>query len=126
MKQRAHITVKGYVKRACYREVVQMIARRLEITGHVGYLEGFQAEIVAEGEQENLKEFIEAIQIDESPIKVMEIEVVFQEATGKFTWMDIRRGKSWEETSDIIDGHLKRLNNVFYRGKKDRYYSKNY
>lgn len=89
--KRAEIIVKGDVQGVGYRSTVERIARKLNIKGYVKNLIPCDVKIVAEGEEENLNAFIEAIKIKQYPINVKGVEVSYKEATNEFEYFEIRR-----------------------------------
>ncbi len=86
-----------------YRDEVQRIARKLGITGYVENLKPYDVRIVAEGEEEKLREFLEMIKIRRYPIFVEDIEVEWGPATGEFSYFEIRRGEWQEELFERLD-----------------------
>jgi acylphosphatase len=94
---------KGEVQRVNYREEVQRIARRLGITGYVENLKPYDVKVVAEGEEDKLKHFIELIKIKRFPIFVEEMEVEWSKAAKEFSYFEIRRGEWQEELIERLD-----------------------
>jgi len=94
---------KGDVQRVGYRDEVEKIARKLGLTGYVENLKPYDVGIVAEGDEEKLKLFIEHIKIRKYPIFVESVEVIWQEATGEFSFFEIRRGEWTEELFERLD-----------------------
>lgn len=105
MLKRAEIIVKGEVQRAGYRDAVERIARKLNIKGYVENLIPYKVKIIAEGEEDIIKEFIKKINIQDILINVEEINVSYQEPTNEFEYFEIRQG-DWEdeivEKADVI------------------------
>ena len=101
--QRLIIIAKGEVQRVGYRDAVQKIARKLGITGYVENLENGDVKIVAEGEENILREFIEKIKINKFPIFVEKIETKFAEPTREFKYFKIKRGDWREELGERFD-----------------------
>jgi len=101
--QRLIIIAKGEVQRVGYRDAVQKIARKLGITGYVENLENGDVKIVAEGEENILREFIEKIKINKFPIFVEKIETKFSEPTKEFKYFKIKRGDWREELGERFD-----------------------
>lgn len=94
--KRVEILARGDVQRVGYRDVVQRIGRNLGISGTVQNQEPYDVRIVAEGEEEALKEFVEALRIEDGPIQVRQLEVRWASATGEFPYFKILRG-DWQE-----------------------------
>jgi len=94
---------KGDVQRVGYRDEVERVARELGITGYVENLKPYDIRIVAEGDEEKLKLFVERVKIRKYPIFVESIEVSWQDATGEFSFFEIRRGEWTEELLERLD-----------------------
>ena len=101
--KRVEILARGDVQRVGYRDVVQRIGRNLGISGTVQNQEPYDVRIVAEGEEEALKEFVEALRIEDGPIQVRELEVRWASATGEFPYFRIIRGDWQEELGERFD-----------------------
>jgi acylphosphatase len=101
--KRVVIIAKGEVQRVGYRDEVERIARKLGLTGYVENLKPYDVMIVAEGDEERLKQFIELVKIQKFPIFVENLEVTWQEATGEFSFFEIRRGDWTEELFERLD-----------------------
>jgi acylphosphatase len=101
--KRVVIIAKGEVQRVGYRDEVERIARKLGLTGYVENLKPYDVMIVAEGDEERLKQFIESVKIRKFPIFVENLEVTWQEATGEFSFFEIRRGDWTEELFERLD-----------------------
>mgnify|MGYP000944894179 FL=1 len=76
-------TARGRVQRVGYREHVYDEAFERNISGYVRNLENGEVEIVAEGSEEDLREFINAINIIQRPIVVKSFTIRWEEATGE-------------------------------------------
>ncbi len=101
--KRVEIIAKGEVQRVGYRDEVERIARKLGLTGYVENLKPYDVKIVAEGDEGKLKQFIELVKIQKFPIFVESLEVSWQEATGEFSFFEIRRGEWTEELFERLD-----------------------
>ena len=101
--KRAEIIAKGDVQRVGYRDAVEKIARKLNITGFVENLKPYDVKIVAEGEEDILDEFITQIRIEDPPISVEDADVEFGAATHEFEYFEIRRGDPQEELGERMD-----------------------
>ncbi|CAD6491515.1 MAG: Acylphosphatase [Candidatus Argoarchaeum ethanivorans] len=116
MQTRAKVIVKGEVQRMGYRDAVEKIARKLNIKGFVENLEPYDARIVCEGEEGDIKRFVGALRIEGDPlISVSDIAVEYGKPTGEFEYFEIKRGSSEEETTkrlDLAARHLKSLVSV--------------
>jgi len=101
--KRVDIIASGDVQKVGFRDVVQKIGRDLGLSGTVENREPYDVRIVAEGEEDGLKEFIEALKIKRGPIHVRELEVSWSEATGEFPYFKILRGDWQEELGERFD-----------------------
>ena len=101
--KRAEIIAKGRVQRVGYRDEVEEIARRLKITGSVENHKPYDVKIIAEGEDENIDQFIEKIKINKYAIDVESVEVSFEEFKGEFEYFEIERGDWQEELGERLD-----------------------
>jgi len=101
--KRVEILARGDVQRVGFRDVVQKIGRNLGISGTVQNQEPYDVRIVAEGEEEALKEFVEALRIKDGSIQVRELEVRWASAKGEFPYFKIIRGDWQEELGERFD-----------------------
>ena len=101
--KRVIVIVKGEVQRVGYRDAVEKRARKLKITGFVENVKPYDVRIVAEGEDETIREFIERIEIKKFPVDVESTEVVFEAYTGEFDYFEIKRGEWQEELLERLD-----------------------
>jgi acylphosphatase len=93
----------GEVQSAGYREFVRKATFRQKITGTVRNLESGNVEIIAEGNEEELKSFLTTINISEYPIDVQDFGVTWAEATGEYSKFSIIRGDKDSELFERID-----------------------
>ncbi|ABK14736.1 acylphosphatase [Methanothrix thermoacetophila] len=117
--RRVEIIAKGDVQRVGYRDAVQNIARRLGVSGIVQNVEPYDVRIVAEGEEDALKEFLRAINIQERPIRVEELEVRWADATGEFQYFRILRGDWQEELGERFDVAIRYLQRSIELGEQN-------
>ncbi|NMX21568.1 acylphosphatase [ANME-1 cluster archaeon GoMg4] len=101
--KRATIIVKGEVQRVGYRDAVEKKARKLNITGFVENLKHYDVRIVAEGEDANIDQFIEQLEIKKIPIDVESTEVSFEPYKSEFEYFEIKRGDWHEELFERLD-----------------------
>ncbi len=101
--KRVEIIASGDVQKVGFRDVIQKIGRDLGLSGTVENREPYDVRIVAEGEEDGLKEFIEALKIKRGPIQVRELEVSWAEATGEFPYFKILRGDWQDELGERFD-----------------------
>ncbi|MFQ6054518.1 MAG: acylphosphatase [Methanosarcinales archaeon] len=117
--KRACIIAKGTVQRVGYRDFVQDIARSLEIKGYVKNLRDGSVEIVGEGSEDVIEEFIEKIKPEYEPlISVTDISVVYGEPTGEFEYFDIIRGDKDEENAERLDTAARYLKELIIQVSK--------
>lgn len=107
--KRALILVKGKVQRVAYRDEVEEIARRLEISGFVENVKPYDVRIVAEGEDPKMERFIEEIKITRYSIDVEHLEVRFEDFKAEFEYFEIKRGNWQEELGERLDAAVKLL-----------------
>ncbi len=90
MKQ-VHIFVSGRVQGVFYRANTRKTAKRLGLTGWVRNLSDGRVEIVAEGEEEPLKELIEWCHEGPQMASVTDVETEWREYEGKYEDFSIWR-----------------------------------
>ncbi|ABK14739.1 acylphosphatase [Methanothrix thermoacetophila] len=122
--RRVEIIAKGDVQRVGYRDAVQNIARKLRLSGTVENVEPYDVRIVAEGEEDALKEFVNAVNIQERPIMVEELEVRWGDATGEFQYFRILRGDWQEELGERFDVAIRYLHRSIELGEQNLAVSK--
>lgn len=98
---RIRAMVDGDVQGVGYRYNIARTARRLRLTGQVTNTEDGRVQIIAEGEEERIKEFIQAIDVKKPPITVENIEVLQEKPTGEFKAFRVVTGDLAEE---IVEG----------------------
>ena len=101
--KRVAITAKGRVQKVGYRDEVEEIARKLNVTGFVENVKPYDVRIVAEGEDEPIDVFIKRIKIIKFPIDVESVEVNFDDFRGEFEYFEIKRGEWGEEIVERLD-----------------------
>ncbi len=89
MKKRYHIFVSGRVQGVFYRDFTRRQAKRFNITGWVKNLWDGRVEVVAEGEEENLKKFIEELGKGPPAARVENLEIKEEKATLEFDDFEI-------------------------------------
>lgn len=101
MKQRVEIVVKGEVQKVGYRDLVQKIARKLDVKGFVENLRDGNVLIVCEGEKENIEKFRKEIHVTEHFIDVKEVNVTKEsDCKEEFEYFDIKYGALEEELGE--------------------------
>ncbi|BAT71395.1 acylphosphatase [Thermosulfidibacter takaii ABI70S6] len=82
--KRAHIWVSGKVQGVFYRATAKEIAKRLRLKGWVRNLPDGRVEIVAEGDEDALRAFVDWCWEGPPLARVEDVKVVWEEATGEF------------------------------------------
>lgn len=104
--KRLIITASGEVQRVGYRDRVTKIAKKNNITGIVRNCPGYDVEIIAEGNEADLDQFISQIKIIEEPICVESIKIESGTYDGKWKYFEIQRGNPDEELGERLDAAL--------------------
>jgi len=117
MHVRAEIIARDQVQRVGYRDVVERAARTLKLTGFVENVKPYDVRIICEGERSALNSFLEQIRITAYPIKVEDLAVRFEPATGDYAYFEIKRGDMAEELGERLD--LARTDMTRMIGKQD-------
>ncbi|MFA6254746.1 MAG: acylphosphatase [Patescibacteria group bacterium] len=90
MAKRVTLKIHGLVQGVGYRYVGRNEAKKRRFTGYVRNLEGGIVEIVAEGEEKDLKDFIQWCYNGVGPAMVQKIEQSWSEATSEFSDFEIK------------------------------------
>ena len=88
--KRIHAVVKGKVQGVFYRELVRREAEGLGVSGYARNLKDGTVEIVAEGEEKQLREFEKKFRKGPLMAFVSEVDMKEEQATGEFEGFDIR------------------------------------
>ncbi len=88
--KRAHIWVSGRVQGVWYRATARDVAQRLGLTGWVRNLPDGRVEIVAEGDETALEEFIKWCWEGPPLARVDNVEVVWEPFKGEFDTFFVR------------------------------------
>ncbi len=88
--KRMHVIVSGIVQGVFFRAHTEEWATQLSIKGFVRNTEDGYVEIVAEGEEENLKKLLERVKIGPPAAKVESVKVEWQKAKNEFKDFRIR------------------------------------
>ena len=89
MKQRAHLVVEGLVQGVCFRYFCQREALRRDVTGWVRNQRDGSVEIIAEGESDKLKQFVEWCRCGPPHARVTALRVVEEQASGEFDSFEV-------------------------------------
>lgn len=90
MLKRIHVFVSGRVQGVAFRWVTSDVALQLKVFGWARNLPDGRVEVVAEGEEENLKQFIEFLNKGPRYAKVRNIEIEWIDYIGEFASFEIR------------------------------------
>jgi len=90
MNKKINLKIYGRVQMVMYRDSARRKAKKLNLTGWVmNNLDG-TVKLIAEGEEENLKQFIDWCYNGPILAKVKKIDIDWQEATGQFKKFNIK------------------------------------
>ena len=84
LMKRATLYISGDVQRVGFRTKVVSMAKAFNIKGNVQNLPDGRVKIIAEGEEPNLAQFIQAVNIKNSLIKVKDIEKDYSNPSGDY------------------------------------------
>jgi acylphosphatase len=90
MRKRAQVHYSGRVQGVGFRYGARETACGFEVAGFVRNLYDGRVELVAEGEEEEVKAFLEAIRTGHLGGYIRNVTVNWQEATGEFAGFGIR------------------------------------
>jgi len=82
VKRRLQAVFSGRVQGVGFRFTAERMARRFPVTGFVRNLANGQVELVAEGEEKTLEEFLQAVQEAFQPY-IQKVDVRWEEARGE-------------------------------------------
>ena len=83
-RSRALIIARGRVQGVFYRATAQNKAKELLLNGWVKNKADGSVEMIVEGEKSNIEQFIEWAKQGSAPARVSELEVKWEEFSGKF------------------------------------------
>jgi acylphosphatase len=90
MRKRAQVFYSGRVQGVGFRYTVRELACGYEVTGFVRNLHDGRVELVAEGGQDEVQSFLEAIRASELGGYIRQAVENWSEATGEFKRFEIR------------------------------------
>ena len=90
MRKRTHVFYSGRVQGVGFRYSAREVACGFEVTGSVRNLPDGRVELVAEGDEEEVKAFLEAIHQSQLGNCIRGEDVNWGQASGEFTRFEIR------------------------------------
>ena len=112
--------VSGKVQMAGYRSKVVTIARAFGLKGYVRNLQDGRVKILAEGPLDDLERFLKAIKIENTLIKVDDIQSEFSDALGAYDdFFKVAGENETDARLNVAAGHLKELIVVVKNGFKE-------
>ena len=112
--------VSGKVQMAGYRSKVVTIARAFGLKGYVRNLQDGRVKILAEGPLDDLERFLKAIKMENTLIKVDDIQSEFSDALGAYDdFFKVAGENETDARLDVAAGHLKELIVVVKDGFKE-------
>jgi len=90
MNKQIILKIYGRVQMVMYRDSAKRKAKKLDLVGWVMNKSDGTVELIAEGEEENLKQFIDWCYNGSILAKVDKINISWQEATGQFKKFNIK------------------------------------
>jgi acylphosphatase len=90
MRKSAHVFYWGRVQGVGFRYCAREVACGFEVTGSVRNLPDGRVELVAEGDEEEVKAFLEAVHQSQLGNYIRGEDVNWDQATGQFTRFEIR------------------------------------
>ena len=90
MNKKVIVHISGRVQGVGYRYFVLQLARNLNLTGYVRNQRDGRVEVVAEGEEQVLKAFLEDLKEGPAGASVVQVETKWQETTGGFSTFEVK------------------------------------
>jgi acylphosphatase len=90
MRKRAHVFYSGRVQGVGFRYSAREVACGYDVTGFVTNLPDGRVELVAEGDEEEAKGFLEAIHQSQLGNYIRGEDVIWTAATGEFNRFEVR------------------------------------
>ncbi|HTL47229.1 MAG TPA: acylphosphatase [Verrucomicrobiae bacterium] len=89
MKKQLRTLFSGTVQGVGFRYTAQNLSRRFDVTGYVRNLTDGQVEMLAEGEEDQLRQFLDAISNSHLSGFIRETRTFWDEPQGKFQTFEI-------------------------------------
>ena len=90
MKKRVHVFYAGRVQGVGFRMTAEETAQHVGVVGWVKNLRDGRVEILAEGEEEALERFLEAIKVGPMKNFISQVECSWGSPSGSYSEFDIR------------------------------------
>ncbi|NPV46302.1 MAG: acylphosphatase [Armatimonadetes bacterium] len=90
MVRRLQARVSGHVQGVGFRGFVALRAQRLRLRGYVRNLMGGEVEVVAEGEEHDLRNLLQVLEAGPRAARVTNVQVSWAEPTGEFASFTVR------------------------------------
>jgi acylphosphatase len=114
----AHVS--GKVQMAGYRAKVVTIAKAFDLKGYVRNLPDGRVKVLAEGSDADLQRFLKAIMIENTLIKVDDVQIEFSDALGAYDdFFKVAGENETDARLDVAAEHLKELIMVAREGFKE-------
>ena len=117
MDKHAEIIIQGRVQKAGFRDFIDEMAFNLALNGYVKNLDDGTVHVICEGEETKIKEFVEKININQYPIRVEKINIIYKSPTHKFKTFEIIRDEDLTTaTYDRMDAaarYMREMNTNF-------------
>jgi len=84
MKQRFHAFIFGRVQGVSFRANTRNVATNLDIKGWVRNLRDGRVEVMAEGDKDNINDFIEFLKTGQDAAMIYKVDVRMEEYKGEF------------------------------------------
>jgi acylphosphatase len=88
-KKKFHAYISGRVQGVFFRWSTKKLAKKIEINGYVKNLQDGRVEVVAEGEEEKLKELIKFLQKGPKHARVHEVDVSWENYKDEYSSFQI-------------------------------------
>lgn len=88
--KRVEATVKGHVQGVSFRAGTRSRAQALGLTGWVRNANDGSVQVIAEGPEERLRQFLQFLNQGPFPARVTQVDVTWAAATGEFTHFTVR------------------------------------
>jgi len=84
MRKRLHLIIHGHVQGVCFRAFIQQNTTKLSLKGFARNLDNGTVELIAEGEEENLKQLLQLCKKGPESAEVTTINTNWQEYKDEF------------------------------------------